>query len=211
MMRVWWWCWHDWRQSDRQSDESFTSRLAEMVEMHTSGGPSILLTNWRNLWDAGTRMHNPPWIGTYKCCAMNTIRSNSRSMYTACHLWMTLWIVRNTNIVNLKFVRHKFVELGWEIIGMSSEFTQSDKNERWIIVCFGLCVMYGWDKTNGLTGHSRQDYMTLGHWWVVTAPSELTKYDETLSNFGMVGREDVLSARCLLHPCLVRDDWVDQG
>ena len=153
----------------------------------------------------------PPWIGTYKCCAMNTIRSNSRSMYTACHLWMTLWIVRNTNIVNLKFVRHKFVELGWEIIGMSSEFTQSDKNERWIIVCFGLCVMYGWDKTNGLTGHSRQDYMTLGHWWVVTAPSELTKYDETLSNFGMVGREDVLSARCLLHPCLVRDDWVDQG
>ena len=45
--------------------------------------------------------------------------------------------------MNLKFVRHKFVELGWEIIGMSSEFTQSDKNERWIIVCFSLCVMYG--------------------------------------------------------------------
>ena len=123
----------------------------------------------------------PPWIGTYKCCAMNTIRSNSRSMYTACHLWMTLWIVRNANIVNLKFVRHKFVELGWEIIGMSSEFTQS------LLVCFGRCVMYGWDKTNGLTGHSRQDYMTLGHWWVVTAPSELTKYDETLVTLGWLG------------------------
>ena len=144
MMRVWWWCWHDWWQCDRQSDESFTSRLAEMVDMHTSGGPSILLTKWRNLWDAGTRMHNPPWIGTYKCCAMNTIRSNSRSMYTACHLWMTLWIVRNANIVNLKLVRHKFVELGWEIIGMSSEFTQS------LLVCFGRCVMYGWGRTGWL-------------------------------------------------------------